>query len=486
MPILIKKDPDIIKSYFEDSSNLKGGYADSVAFPEDVKSLCAIISDADKKKLPVTISGGGTSTTGSRIPFGGIVVSLEKLNRVIDISKEKRCAAAEAGVLVEDFKEACRKRGLFYASHPTEKTAFLGGTIATNASGARSFRYGPTRRYVRRLKMVLANGEVLEISRGDSTLTRKDPKLKLAGGAEINIPLPSYKMPMVKNSAGYFACDGMDAIDLFIGQEGTLSVIAEAEMGLVELPYKIFSSFVFFNDELDAWAFAADARRTSALSIEYFDENALKLLMEKNNNVPALSKAAIFFEQELTANDEEKVTDEWLKMILNHNGSLDNTWVAMTQDEQERFNQFRYAIPESVNEIVKRNGFRKLSTDIAVPEDKFLEMMKFYVDTLRGQDTEYVIFGHIGECHLHVNLLPKNDAQLKISDDMCLAFARKGASLGGTVSAEHGIGKTRRRYLEAMYGKEGIVEMARIKKALDPNCILGLDNIFPKELLALV
>lgn len=485
MPILIKKDPDIIKSYFEDSSNLGGGYAEGVAFPVDIRALSAVISDADKKKIPLTISGGGTGTTGSRIPFGGMVVSLEKLNRIIDISKDKKCALAQAGVSVEDFKEDCRKKGLFYASHPTEKAAFLGGTIATNASGARSFRYGPTRKYVNRLKMVLANGEVLEMRRGEKTLTRGDSAIRLAGG-ELKIPLPAYRMPSVKNSAGYFAYDGMDAIDLFIGQEGTLSVIAEAELGLVGLPYKIFSAFVFFNDEHDAWAFAADARKSSALSIEYFDGNALKLLRGKSGSVPPLSAAAIFFEQEVKKDDEEKLMDQWLNRISGHNASFDDTWVAMTEDEQERFNEFRYAIPESINEMVKRNGFRKLSTDIAVPEDKFPEMMNFYVNTLRNSGIEHVIFGHIGECHLHVNLLPKKESELKRSEEICLAFAGKGVSLGGTVSAEHGIGKTRRKYLEIMYGREGLMEMARIKKALDPNCILGLDNIFPKELLALV
>jgi len=173
-------------------------------------------------------------------------------------------------------------------------------------------------------------------------------------------------------------------------------------------------------------------------------------------------------------------------MISKHNASLDNTWVAMTEREADKFNQFRYSIPESVNEIVRSNGFRKLSADIAVPESGFSAMMNFYTDTLKAGSVEHVIFGHIGECHLHVNLLPRNEKELKISEEICLAFVKKGVLLGGTVSAEHGIGKTRHKYLEEMYGRRGILEMARIKKAIDPNCILGLDNIFPKEILGLV
>ena len=173
-------------------------------------------------------------------------------------------------------------------------------------------------------------------------------------------------------------------------------------------------------------------------------------------------------------------------MIGSHGSSSDNTWVAMTENEMEKFNQFRHSIPESVNDIVRANGFRKFSMDIAVPEREFSVMMNFYADTLKSVSVEHVIFGHIGECHLHVNLLPKSEKEFKISEDLCLAFVKKSVRLGGTVSAEHGIGKIRHKYLEEMYGRRGILEMARIKKAIDPNCILGLDNIFPKEVLSLV
>ena len=474
--MLIKRDQDSIKSYFEDSSNLKGGHADSIVIPEDIDELSEFVKKANRDKLPITISGGGTSTTGSRIPFGGAVISLEKFNKIIDISEEAMCATAQSGVSVEDFKNACGKRGLFYASHPTEKAAFLGGTISTNASGARSFRYGPTRKQVKKLKMVFATGLIFEINRGQRVLTRKDPI----------IPLPTYKIPRVKNSAGYFAGEGTDYIDLFIGQEGTLSIITEAQLSLSRMPYKIFSSFVFFKDARDAWDFAAEARRSSALSIEYFDVNALKLLKPKNADVPESAQGAIFFEQELTERGEESIVNGWLKTIAEHNASLDDTWAAMTAEKCEKLNQLRYSIPESINDIVRHTGMRRLSTDIAVPEKALLEMMNFYVNTLTGCGIDHVIFGHIGECHLHVNLLPKNEMEHKRSADICLALIKRGVSLGGTVSAEHGIGKTRREYLEEMYGRRGIIEMARIKKALDPNWILGLDNIFPKEILGQV
>ena len=150
--MLIKTDKDFIKSYFEDSSNLKGGYADGVVLPESIEELSEFVIRANANKTPITVSGGGTSTTGSRIPFGGTVISLEKFNKIISISKDDMCAVVQSGLPVEDFKKSCENKGLFYACHPTEKSAFLGGTISTNASGARSVSYThltlPTKRIV--------------------------------------------------------------------------------------------------------------------------------------------------------------------------------------------------------------------------------------------------------------------------------------------------------------------------------------------------
>jgi D-lactate dehydrogenase (cytochrome) len=420
---------------------------------------------------------------------------MERMNRIKNISREGMYSVVEAGVLVEHFKDACGKKSLFYTSHPTEKTAFIGGTISTNASGARSFKYGATRHFVKRLKMVLPTGEILEVRRGERVLERGDSAVRLENGRIIDIPMPTYKMPRVKNAAGYFAKDGMDLIDLFIGQEGTLSVVIEAELGLVRKPEKLLSSFVFFGNEPDAWDFADEGRRISgnssskdkgcldALSIEYLDCNALNLLNDKEIGVPPGAKTAIFFEQEISADDEDISIDKWSELINRHGASADNTWVAMSEREIEHFAEIRHLVPEVINEMVKRRGFQKLSTDIAVPADNCREMLEFYRDTLERENLEHIIFGHIGESHLHMNILPRSQAELEKGRILCLEFCRKAVALGGTVSAEHGIGKTRHDYLEAMYGASGILEMARVKKAFDPNCILGLDNIFPKEVL---
>jgi len=346
--------------------------------------------------------------------------------------------------------------------------------------------------------MVLPNGEIWDLKRAERILTRADNVVVLPSGRSITVPIPTYHMPEVKRSAGYFARDGMDLIDLFVGQEGTLSVIVELELRLVKRPVKILSAFAFFKSEEDSWGFAAEMRALSkadkrtyktmidALSIEYFSTNALDLLRIKNPQVPKDASAAIFFEQEVLPGDEDALVHEWLDLIARHGASVEDTWVAMNEHDAEKLSSFRYAIPEAVNDIVRKDGFQKLSTDIAVPVDKFREMMLYYKSVLSAAALRNVIFGHIGECHVHVNVLPRSEEEAVAGRKIVLDFVRKGVSLGGTVSAEHGIGKIKHRYLEEMYGRSGILEMASIKKAFDPHCILGRNTMFPKECLDMV
>ncbi len=483
--MLIKTDKDTIQSYFEDTSNLKGGWADEVVFPGRVEDVSSFLKEASRSKLPVTVSGGGTSTTGARVPMGGAVISMERFDKILDMSKDASGAGSanvQAGVSVEELKSAAFAKGLFYPCHPTEKTALVGGTVATNASGSRSFRYGPTRNHVKALKIVLPTGEITRIKRGARVLRRGDSRFVLPGGRAIDIPIPTYKMPPVKNSAGYYAKDGMDLIDLFIGQEGTLCVLVEAEMSLLKKPDDIFSCFAFFRKEEDSWDFVRDAKTLEPLSIEYFDHSALGLLRSKGLSIPARAAASIFFEKELGEKGVDEIIEDWQNLFKKYGVSEDETWAAMTEKEAERFVEFRHSIPSMINEKIRASGFQKISLDIAVPEGSFLKMMRFYADSLRGEGLESVIFGHIGENHVHTNILPRSKNELVSAKRLALKFIKKGVALGGTVSAEHGIGKLKHAYLEELYGSEGVAEMARIKKAFDPAWILGLDNIFSRDL----
>ena len=481
--MIIKTDPDIIKSYFEDYSGLLGGYADKVILPENEKEIKDILIEAYSKKIPVTISGGGTGVTGARIPFGGWVLSTENLDKIIEIDKKSLSATLQPGVRLSGLENRLSPIGLTYPPDPTEPNAFLGGTISTNASGAKGFKYGPTRNYIKRLRIMLSAGDIIDIKRGEYFINKgKTFKLKLKD-KEIKINMPNYSMPGIKTAAGYYIKDNMDLLDLFIGQEGTLGIILEADITLGIRPEEMMSFFSFFPSEDDAIDFVKDAKTGQAMSLEYMDSNSLELLRTKYTNIPKSARSMVYFEQDYKKESESRTIDFWTRLLEKHKALMEVSYFADSDKERIKLKELRHALPDMVNKIVRKNKMPKVGTDIAVPDDKFKEMFGFYKEKLMSSNINYVIFGHIGESHMHVNMLPETEEEFKKSRLVYMDFVKKAVSLGGTVSAEHGIGKLKHAFLEIMYGKDNLKQMAVLKKSLDPHCILGLDNIFPKELL---
>lgn len=507
--MLTKSDPDQIRSFLTDASYLQGGSASSVHFPESAEEVAEILSKATREATPVTVSGAGTGTVAGRVPFGGIVLATDKLNEVRSLVKEESGgrAVAEAGVILGDFQKFVDSNGLLYPPDPTERSCFLGGTIATNASGARTFKYGPTRSYVDRLKIALATGDVIDVRRG--TLRADNNaiiRVPLSQWREIEARLPSYHMPEVrKHAAGYYSAPGMDVLDLFIGSEGTLGVIVEAEVRLLPKPEGLLSGVVFFASNDDLLRFVADARAASlqtrrnaesavlggppqepsidARALEYFDSQSLSFLRQKYQAVPEQAVGAVFFEQETTAGTEDALMTEWLRLLEGHNALGDESWFANTEDDQDKLREFRHQLPVLMNEWFARYNQQKVSTDMAVPDEQFGSMIDFYEQTLRASDLRYTIFGHIGDNHVHVNILPRDDSEATRAREIYMEFVRRAVSVGGTISAEHGIGKLKREYLQEMYSDEQLREMAALKRAFDPAGILGRGNIFDEEYL---
>jgi D-lactate dehydrogenase (cytochrome) len=505
--VLTKSNPDEIQSFLTDSSHVGGGFADRVVFPETAEDVAEILRIATRDKTAVTVSGAGTGTVAGRVPFGGVVVATDKLNRIKQIVHDDHGgghAIAEAGVILGDFQRAVESESLLYPPDPTERNCFLGGTVATNASGARTFKYGPTRNYVERLKIALASGEVINLSRGElhadanGTIT-----IPLPSGSAIKARLPTYQMPQVrKHASGYYVAPGMDLLDLFIGSEGTLGVILEVEAKLLAKPEGLLSGVVFFTNEDDLLAFVREARKRSlatrgssptvregvpltfdARALEYFDVESLRFLRQKYDAIPAEAAGAIFFEQETTSSSEDSLMTEWLSLLERHNALADESWFATNEGDQTRLREFRHALPVLMNEWFSSHNQRKVSTDMAVPDEAFAGMLRFYQDSLRGGDLRYTIFGHIGDNHVHVNILPRDDAEAVRAREIYQTFIRRAIDVGGTISAEHGIGKLKREYLRELYGEEHLREMADLKKAFDPAGILGRGNMFSEVLL---
>jgi FAD/FMN-containing dehydrogenase len=437
-------------AYLEDASGFRG-HAERVFVPRDEAGVAEVLRQAVAGGVPVTVAGAGTGITGARVPMGGWVLSLERLNR---LEVRGGSAVAGAGVLLRDLHQAAAAAGQFYPPDPTETAASVGGTIATNASGSRSFRYGDTRRHVLALRVVLAGGTVREFRRGQ--------KVDFETGS---VPVPQ----TTKHTAGYYLRPQMDWVDLFIGSEGTLGVVTEAELRLLPEPAALLGGVVFFGGDDEALSAVDDWRGDPSLRmLEYFDKGSLELLGR-----PA--GAALLFEQELASADDPAI-DAWEPRIA---GSVDS-WFAMSARDRESFREFRHALPERVNDTVRRNGFLKLNSDYAVPLQRNREMLAYYRQRLEAELAgRYVIFGHIGDAHLHVNILPSSERDAARGGELMLEFARQAVALGGTVSAEHGLGKRKAHLLALQYSAADLERMKTVKRRLDPQWLLGRGTLWP-------
>jgi D-lactate dehydrogenase (cytochrome) len=516
--MLTKSQPDEIQGFLSDASYLSGGNAERVVFPETAEEIAEILANATRDHTPVTISGAGTGTVAGRVPFGGIVIATDKLSQIKQITHDDQGggrAIAEAGVILSDLQRAVDAEGLMYPPDPTERSCFLGGNVATNASGSRTFKYGPTRKYVERLKIALATGDVIDLRRGQLHADAEGRiRIPLGSGATIEAQLPTYRMPEVrKHASGYYVAPGMDVLDLFIGSEGTLGVIVEIEVKLLPKPEGFLSGVVFFDSEERLLAFVREARERSlanrgtsptpgspagqpgwggavregsaldARALEYFDAESLNFLRQKYSTLPAAAVGAIFFEQETTAANEDRLMTEWLALLERHQALAADSWFATNEQDQSKLRDFRHALPVLMNEWFARYQQRKVSTDMAVPDDQFAGMLKFYQNALLGGDLRYTIFGHIGDNHVHVNILPRDDLEAARAREIYEKFIQRAVAVGGTISAEHGIGKLKRDYLRELYDDDHLREMAALKRAFDPAGVLGRGNIFAEDLL---
>jgi len=506
----IKTENNELENYLTDASNLQGGRADKLFIPETREEIAEILKEANEKNIGVTVSGARTGTVGGAIPFGGYLISLEKFNRIKETNAEEKSATLGSGVILNDLQKAVETKNLFYPPDPTEWSCQIGGTIATNASGARSFKYGATRNYIQRLKIVLANGDFLNLKRGKIFADNGFIELTTENGNRIKAKLPTYEQPNVrKNTSGYFSAANMDAIDLFVGSEGTLGIITEIELKLLEKPEGFLSGIIFFKDEKDLLNFTNEAKEISfqtrelqltplaienpkskiqnpidAAVLEYFDGNSLKFISEKFPETPENMAGAIFFEQETNSENEDELFEQWNILLEKHNAETEKSWFTTNEQDNAKMREFRHALPVSVNERIVKFGQRKIGTDMAVPDDRFASFLRFYKQKLDESTLDYVIFGHIGDNHLHANILPKNETEAQKAKHLYGRFIAQAVMLGGTVSAEHGIGKLKSKYLQVMYGERFLSEMAELKKAFDPNGILGRGNMFDEKFLS--
>ena len=506
-------------AYLMDESKLNGT-ADWLFFPKSEAEIICILDFLRKNKLRTYVSAARTGIVGACVPSSDSVLSIEKMNKIIglgfDSKKNHYFLRVEPGITlneiddklikkefdnipeltlnaINNFKEL--KQSFHYPVDPTEMSATIGGTVATNASGARTLKYGPTRIWIKGLRVILTTGDILDIQRGECFASKEgDFIINKANGKKLQFKIPAYVFnTSVKNAAGIYSKPNMDLIDLFIGSEGILGIITQIDIWFIEKK-SLISNVLFFNSEEDSINFVEKLRKNKIISpefIEYFSYEALNLMKNVQNNdpgsinmpqIPIDAKSAIFFDVPYSEEGIDKIFDEINKTTKKCNTSLSNSWSGYENREITRLKHFRHALPENVNAIIatRKQQFpelHKLGTDICVPEKYFRDMMEYYHTVLREVNLDYVIFGHIGENHVHVNILPKNMDELGLGEEIYEKFAKKAVNYGGSISAEHGIGKIKREFLKIMYSPKELEEMRLVKKNLDPLLMLNYGNI---------
>lgn len=505
----------------DESRNI--GFAESVSFPENEADIIEILEYCRQKRLPVTVQGALTGLAAGAVPYGGHIINTRKMNKVLAINQEKENSftlTCQPGVVLSEFRKAIefkhfnnpnfsskslealtdlRKKGnYFFAPDPTETSACLGGMVSCNASGARTYYYGAMRNHVSRVRMVLTDGRILDLKRGHIKAQGLTLTLPLEPEGVLNLELPKFNMPNTKNAAGYYVEADMDPLDLLIGSDGTLGVITEIDCIILPTPEHTWGISSFWPDEEKALAFVLRCRQEikNLTSLESFSGSALDLLRQQREKGGIFSQLPYLpphfgycIYLELQGNDEEFLIlqlERINSLIKELGGESKDTWVALNDTELTRLLFFRHAVPECVNMLIderKREypDIAKLGTDMAVPDHKLAEVLQLYRKDLSAANLQWASWGHMGNNHIHVNILPRNSLDYQKGKELYLSWAQKITEMGGAVSAEHGIGKSKKAMLEIMYGQEQIKEMRRLKRIFDPLNMLGRDNLFASE-----
>ena len=501
------------------------GRAETISFPRTEEDVRAIARDLHADAVPLTVQGARTGLAAGAVPQGGHVLNLSRMNRCLGLRRDEHgrfFVRVQPGLVLSELRKYLAAKAMpadgwdaaslavlaalaeapeqMFPTDPTETSATLGGMAACNASGARSYRYGAMREHVTALRLVLADGDVLALRRGACRADGRRLSLITEGGRRIDVELPAYRMPRAKNASGYFVADDMDAVDLVVGSDGTLGIITELELALQPAPAVTWGVSCFFAEEEQAVAATMAARSSlhHASALEYFDPAALDVLRRARATgsafaaLPELPESfgcCLFVELQAASEDEAMEDMERLGGIVEEVGGDEGaSWVARTAVDRETLRFFRHAVPESVNMLIDERrrtepAITKLGSDMSVPNERLADVMALYRSTLAEAGLEAAAWGHIGDNHLHVNILPRTSEEFMRGKELFRRWAREVTAMGGAVSAEHGVGKIKRDFLEIMYGEEAIAQMARLKLAFDSAAQLGRGNLIPEQLL---
>jgi len=425
--------------------------AEAVLFPETTEQVSALLSFANERRIPVTPRGAGTGLSGGAVPAcGGIILSFEKMNRILEVDTENLTITVEPGVVTADINRAAAREGLLYAGDPCSGDAsFIGGNVAENAGGNKVIKYGPTGASVLALEAVLADGSVTWF-----------------GGKRR------------KDVTGY------DFAHLLVGSEGTLAVITKIVLKLLPLPSRVVDLLVPFRDVETAMRFVPRIMTEGKIlpsSIEFMDRRSI-LLVERylNTTMPCHEAEAHLIIQlegggtSILADDYERVGD----LCLAH-GALE-VFVADNRNTREKLWKARKSVAEATWAYAP---VQVINEDIVVPTSAVAPLMGGLAAITRERDISHVAYGHVGDGNMHVSLYLEEE---NASWEVLLERARGDLyalvrELGGTLTGEHGVGLKRRDYVPLFLDEAQMALIRRVKLAFDPNNILNPGKIVPWE-----
>lgn len=462
---LLRKGDAAIERYREDT--MMRGSPEGVLRARDLKDVEEALRFCRRSKIPVTFCGSQTSMTGASVATEGLLVSTEKMERLLEIGtfEGKPCAKAEPGIILSDLKRKAAEAGFFYPPGPTSQDeARLGGTVATNAAGEDSLQYGTTRPYIREIKVLLANGE-------KKVFQRK-------AGEAVHDEL----------GRGGYRLDARNPMELFIGSEGTLGFIYEITVDLVRTPADYFSALAPFPDTGSALRFTQMALREKGLrprALEFVDTLALAYMRRHPGFPEGLenAQALIYFKQEYEETaGPDTLLNRWMGLIVKHSTKelAEKTVVAFDEKRKNKMRHWRHHIPLAVNEEYRAYwaaGGGKVGSDWWVPLEKMETMTDHVYRTAAEARLPVMAYAHVGMGHPHVNTLCKTAEEKERGLKHLKLCCQKAVALGGGVAGEHGIGKLHRNLLPVQWSAAAIARMRRIKKEWDPEGILGRGNI---------
>jgi glycolate oxidase len=453
--VAVTNDIDVRRAHSRDSSGLEL-IPDAVARAASADEVAELIRESVAIGRPVTAAGSQTSMTGASITDVGLLLSLTPMTRVIDIDVPGRTARVEAGVRIGELNRLFSEYGLQFAPDPTsENDTTIGGAIACNASGARSLHYGATRVHVAGVTVAHADGSVASYRRSRTE----------------------------KNAVGYAAAQ--DPVDWFVGSEGTLGIVIEAELSLVDLPVSLVGLAIPFPSEADALDFIVSARVNSPRSarcLEYFDRQAIEISATQSPSWDQAAKAMVYLEDDAgESGDLDSILDQWLGLAEAHRALAADIRAYQGPQALRDARVMRHAVPSTLNErgaAFRTSGGRKVSTDWAVPFRLLRHALSISEDAVINNGAPMpVTYGHAGNGHPHQNFIARDSDELARINAAVKATLHRVIELGGTVSAEHGLGKLKRPWLELQFSPRQMSVMRAIKASLDPAGLLAPGNI---------